>query len=164
MHEEHADKFWARVDRDGPTQPHMDTPCWVWTGSRLPKGYGRFYPRNKIGLYAHRVSFEMANGRPIPEGCEVCHTCDHPSCVRPEHLFLGTHLDNVQDCVEKGRHRHGTTRGRDHHSNKLSEADVRQIRAEAAGGDSRLTLAKRYGVSKGLINQIVWRKAWSWLE
>ena len=153
MHEEYIARFWACVDRSGD--------CWLWTGSRLPRGYGRFYPKNKVALYAHRVSWEVANGMAVPDGLHICHTCDNPSCVRPGHLFAGTRSDNMQDAKGKGRLRHPVLRGERHPSAKLTESAVVEIRLAAAGGESRSSIAARHGVTKALVNQVVWRKAWA---
>lgn len=81
--------FWSRVDKSGD--------CWLWTGARDGKGYGRL--GNKV---ASRLSWELSHG-PIPRGKLVCHKCDNPPCVRPDHLFLGSPADNFYDMVAKGR-------------------------------------------------------------
>lgn len=89
------ERFWEKVDMSGD--------CWVWTGSCSPWGYGQIgVPPNQIAR-AHRVSWELHHG-PIPHGLYVCHHCDNPRCVRPDHLFLGTPSDNTQDMLHKGRH------------------------------------------------------------
>ena len=78
--------------------------CWLWTASHLPKGYGQFTPSGKGSrVYAHRWSWEYFNGQSIPPGLDVCHTCDVPACVRPDHLFVGSRSDNMQDAIAKGR-------------------------------------------------------------
>lgn len=83
--------------------------CWLWTGpQRKPTGkggwgaYGLFRPKRRINYYAHRFSWRINYG-PIPDGMFVCHKCDNPTCVRPDHLFLGTHKDNMGDAKRKGR-------------------------------------------------------------
>lgn len=81
--------FWSKVDKTGE--------CWVWVAGRFVTGYGAY--RNQG---AHRVSWGLMNG-PIPAGLFVLHRCDNPPCVRPDHLFLGTHTDNMHDKVAKGR-------------------------------------------------------------
>jgi len=94
-------RFWSKVEKNSITMPSMDTPCWVWTAYCLPKGYGRFKYKNKMHS-VHRLSWEMHNA-PIPNNHIVCHICDNPSCVNPEHLFVGTQKDNYDDMVRKGR-------------------------------------------------------------
>jgi hypothetical protein len=85
-----AARFWPKVRKD--------RGCWVWTGATTTTGYGRL-----SGQPAHRLSWEIHHG-PIPAGLFVCHRCDNPGCVRPDHLFLGTHEANMADMVAKGRH------------------------------------------------------------
>lgn len=89
-------RFWRHVDKSGD--------CWVWTARRAKgsKGYG-LTTIGRVTVKAHRLSWQLANG-PIPSGLHVCHRCDNPPCVRPDHLFLGTHQDNMADKVRKGRH------------------------------------------------------------
>lgn len=88
-----AKRFWAGVDTTGD--------CWVWKGSKAGAGYGVLGIDYK-SVYAHRFSYELHFG-PIPDNLCVLHKCDNPPCVNPDHLFLGTQLDNMDDRNRKGR-------------------------------------------------------------
>ncbi len=103
------ERFWEKVNTAGPTQPHMDTPCWVWTGSFDRYGYGHIITDDGTNQRAHRVGWVLQNG-PIPEGHDVLHACDHPPCVR--HLQTGTHQENMTDMVSRGRSATGERNGR----------------------------------------------------
>ncbi len=142
-----ADRLWKRVVK-------TDT-CWLWTGYKQ-KGYGRMskdYPyTGALGVLTHRVSWELANG-PIPEGLCVLHKCDNPSCVNPDHLFLGTRIDNSNDKVSKGRHVRGEKIAR----SKLTEPDVLAIRASK---ERAVVLAARYGIDRRIISYIKTRATW----
>lgn len=85
-------RFWSKVDKSGD--------CWVWTAYVQDSGYGWFRLQGR-SVRAHRVSYELANG-PIPEGLYVLHSCDNKLCVKPEHLRVGTHAENVREAVERG--------------------------------------------------------------
>ena len=89
-----GERFWAKVNKT--------ETCWLWTGGKRPFGYGFIWYEGR-NLSVHRLSFEMHHG-PIPEGMVVCHRCDVPSCLNPDHLFLGSQSVNVTDCVQKNRH------------------------------------------------------------
>jgi hypothetical protein len=147
--------------------------CWIWTGSTTPKGYGRIKLRGKT-FRAHRLSWMLHNGN-IPNSMLVCHQCDNPLCVNPEHLFLGTPDDNMKDMVAKGRQAKADThlsrtkpsalrRGENHGRAKLSEHDVRTIRSLSAQGLPALQIAKRYGVSSSTIDRILKRETWRSIE
>lgn len=102
-----AARYWAKVAKDGPTLVPELGRCWRWTASTTSFGYGQLNPgwRNAAPVRAHRVSWEIHNG-PIPAGLDVLHRCDNPPCSNPDHLFLGTALDNMRDMIAKGRARH----------------------------------------------------------
>lgn len=112
------DSFWAKVEKT--------EGCWLWTGARFQRGagptrvltYGQFYYGNHLGP-AHRFAWEVTHG-PIPDGLLVCHHCDVMHCVRPEHLFLGTHADNSHDMVLKGRSTTGDRNGARLHPERMA--------------------------------------------
>jgi len=100
-------RFWARVNKNGPVHPVLGTACWIFGMLGHPERTDRnTYARFK-GLPAHRWAYKVSVG-PIPAGLLVCHRCDVPKCVRPDHLFVGTHMDNMRDMVAKGRQRAAT--------------------------------------------------------
>lgn len=141
-------QFWAKVDKSGD--------CWEWIGSQ-PGRYGVFY-HNRVAYKAHRYAWELTHG-PIPDGLFICHKCDVRNCVNPDHLFLGTHEENMADMARKGRHhdQSGTLNG----NVKLNEVDVQAIRARyAAGGISMNQLGAEYSVSNQAVYCMVHRKSW----
>lgn len=119
-----------------------DNGCVEWTAARSNDGYGRLSIKGKY-FRAHRVSYELFKGE-IPEGMLVCHTCDNPICIDPEHLFLGTAWDNTLDRLNKGR---GTPM-------KLSDEEVACIRRHLDHGVSHDKLAKWFDVSTLIIHNI----------
>lgn len=129
--------------------------CWEWVGSKDRNGYGRLNIRGTPYL-ASRLSFALRYGD-IPLGRYVCHKCDNPTCVNPEHLFLGTQADNIADMHAKGRDRKRGLPGEQHHAAKLTDDAVREIRASS---DSALDLSRRYGVSRATVQDVNDRKTW----
>lgn len=128
--------------------------CWLWTGARQQANYGVFsFSSTAKTVYAHRVAWIMTNG-PIPDGLNVLHRCDNPSCVNPAHLFLGTAQDNQDDAIVKGRREYGEAHGRA----IVTEDDVRMILSRNT--ESREILAREFGVSKGTISDIRGRRSW----
>lgn len=141
------------------TVPEPMSGCWLWTGHSVRAGYGHIKVSGKM-LYAHRVSWEMAHGA-IPTGMCVCHRCDTPACVNPDHLFLGTHLDNARDKVSKKRQRGGGQRGEENGGAILRESDVLFIRKMCLEGATQASMARKFGVSRRGVCDIVRRKNWS---
>jgi hypothetical protein len=135
--------------------------CIPWTGARSRRGYGLFTLNGKQ-VSAHRVFWEWANGRAIPPGFVVMHSCDNPPCVNPRHLSLGTAGDNVRDCAKKGRR--NQVHGEAHGMVKLSADDVREIRRLYRPRVVTLEhLGLRFGVCAGTIGKIVKGDSWGHL-
>ena len=125
-----------------------ETGCWEWAAGKYRNGYGAI--RDGGGMRgAHRVSYELHCGE-IPSGMHVCHRCDNRACVNPSHLFLGTHYENMADRDAKGRQPRGLANG----AAKLTEADVRAIRAADARWGINRKLAAQFGVSNQHISDI----------
>jgi hypothetical protein len=146
------------------------TGCWLWHGSVLNHGYGFFQSKwtgTKWATLAHRASWILHKG-PIPKGIIVCHKCDRPLCVNPEHLFLGTDKDNVRDAMAKGRHQAAGNpcyaKGSSKPTAKLTEEKVRSIRAQLRAGESRKRLAALNGVCVGTIHQLAAGRSWSHVD
>ena len=144
-----VDRFHAKYER----VPFSG--CWVWTGSVTGKGYGHISNKG-VDFGAHRTSWELHRG-PIPAGLLVCHRCDVRVCVNPDHLFLGTPQDNVDDCAAKGRL--GVTSGEDSPKAKLNREKVAEIRATTAWMSINRQ-AKKYGVSRSVIRKVLRFQSW----
>jgi hypothetical protein len=153
-------RFWSRVDRDGPPHPTLGN-CWVWRGPLDNHGYGAIGDNRRIRK-AHRLAWELQNGQIVPPGLHVLHRCDNPACVRRDHLFLGTHQDNMRDCQEKGRHRHGMGPGKAHYA-KLTAEQVREIRSRYRWRDpvnGAKALGREFGVNESTVRSVVSRRNW----
>lgn len=138
------------------------TGCWVVRSHKqVTKGpnEGRvFLTREGKVWLVHRWVWTKLKG-PIPSGMCICHHCDNPACINPDHLFMGTWNDNIQDMIQKGRAFHPW--GEDHPKARLKLKDVLRIRRLYPGVDRR-GLAKEYGIQPSTINQIVSRKTWKY--
>ena len=170
------DRFWSKVDCSGD--------CWLWKHSTFHNGYGQFKVQER-NLRAHRVAWEITHGG-IPDGLFVLHSCDNPRCCNPAHLRLGTHRENMADMQRKGRAAAGDQNGSrlypdrlirgDAHparriagwsqgerngEARLTESQVREIRARyAAGGVTLQQMGSEFGVSGTSIKRIVDFKSW----
>ena len=138
----------------------MDNGCWFFTGTRNNKGYGRI-KINGVATSAHRVSFELHKG-PITNNLWVLHTCDNPSCINPDHLFLGTAKDNNDDMIAKGRD--NTHSIRPIGPRALCEDDVIAIRKLLKDGYSQRDIAEQYSVNQPTISFINTGRTWGWLK
>lgn len=156
-----SNRFWARVDKRGPQVLGMRSCCWVWIGGRVRRNGVLFYGRlrwptgSSRHAYVHRVVIELSTGR-FPEGEVVLHLCDNMGCVRPSHLRVGTHADNVADKVRKGRQ----PRGSSHGIARLREELIPGIRAARAAGMSINKIAEKFGVSSGAIQAVIYGRTW----
>lgn len=131
--------------------------CWLWTACLTKWGYGSIR-NNKTTELAHRVSYRLFNGD-VPEELCVLHTCDVPGCVNPDHLFLGTNNDNVQDKVNKNRQsKVGQAKGEKHSLSRLTEQDVLFIRESVL---KQRELGEMFGVTQSQISHIKNRLSWN---
>ena len=129
IEQKYIDRFWTKVDKS--------IDCWTWTAGKMPTGYGMFNVNGK-NYGAHRISVVL-DGRD-PTGYVVMHTCDNPSCVRPDHLIVATQKDNMIDMSKKGRSHTNQARGIDSGRHKLTEEEVIEIRRLYSIGDTKKSL------------------------
>lgn len=144
-----AEAFWPRVNKtDG---------CWLWVGGSDSSGYGKF----SASMRAHQASYAEFVG-PLERGKFVCHKCDIPRCVNPDHLFLGTAGDNNRDRNRKGRTSKASRNvGSGHGMAKLSEPDVAKIRFFRKAGLKLKIVSRIFGISEANVSLIARRKAWA---
>lgn len=140
----HPEDLWSRL-------AHLENGCWVWTGHTVPFGYGTLRAEGKLHP-THRLAWELTHG-PIPDGLCVLHRCDNPPCCNPSHLFLGTHSDNMKDCVSKNRIAKGESVGR----HKLTHEQVVTI---LTSHKSTKELASYFHVHPNHILRLRARKQW----
>lgn len=144
--------FWSRVNTAGD--------CWEWCGSYNSFGYGRVRPPgSRAHFLAHRISYLLDAGVD-PETLCVCHTCDNPKCVRPDHLFLGTPADNSADKMAKGRNRTGDMACEKNPNATLRAADVARAVEMMKAGKNNKEIAAVFGVSHAIISRIRLGRAW----
>lgn len=134
---------------------HSPDGCWYWTAYTDRKGYGYLGVTGTTIISAHRFSYERHKG-PIPKGMCVCHSCDNPSCVNPDHLWLGSNDDNMRDMAIKGR----ATRGSRNTFAKLNEVSIPIIREAISTGFSQSEVAKYFKISRSVICDIIAKRTW----
>lgn len=137
----YVDRFWEKVTKTDD--------CWLWTGAGVR--YGSFRGPDKTTT-AHRFSYELHHG-PIENGAYVCHTCDNPKCVNPDHLFLGTQSDNLKDMTDKGRR-----------WSKIDEEDVRIIRYLYERGVTYQKISEIFPICKTQVGNIIRGEKWGTVE
>lgn len=177
------EKFWARVNKHGGKAPHMESDCYEWTGAVSSSGYGGvsvLVDGARATRLPHRVSWELHSG-PIPRGLLVCHRCDVPLCVRPDHLFLGTDKENVADALSKGRRPRASIVARPPRIRPERKSMGRKLRTPAsfrnrttltpdqvsemrrlyeAGEANQPELGRRFGIRKDAVSKIIRRIRW----
>ena len=137
-----------------------ESGCWLWTASTAGKGYGQIkLPKQRKQIYAHQLSYLIYKGE-IPAGVFVCHTCDNPKCVNPDHLFLGSAKDNQQDMKAKGR----STFGERNPGVKLTEERVQEVLRLLRDGVTQMRIAKMVGISQMQVSRINRGERWNHLN
>lgn len=140
--------FWNKVNKTDS--------CWLWTGAKTTDGYGCFGNGRLGSKRAHRFSWEI-DRETIPPNMELCHTCDNPSCVNPEHLFIGTHTDNMRDAARKKKFplRYGT----DHPRGKWSDEQVKSMVQLYNSGTPIKEICSLFGICRSSLGNILYRSA-----
>jgi len=165
------DNIWAFIAKNGPIKEHMTTPCWEWLAGKTGNGYGVVALPDRGQEKVHRLTYAQEYG-PIPVGLSVLHHCDNEACVRPDHLYAGTHAQNMRDTTVHGNRHKGDAHhfhlrpetrpiGEHHGRAKLFEGQVLEIRSrkqlERVSYDQ---LSDEYGVAKSVIASIIRRETW----
>ena len=141
-------KFWLKTDKQS------DDACWIFLGATDKDGYGQFWDGDiQLMTRAHQFSAKIHLGD-CPKGMCVCHTCDNPSCVNPNHLFYGSALDNQKDKMTKNRQTKGESQG---HS-KLTNNQIEQIKARA--NENYKVLCKEFNLVPSTIYRIWHNQSW----
>lgn len=154
------ERFWEKVERTDE--------CWLWKGAAGPHGYGTFWVAGKY-YRAHRFAWQLEHGAVPTEF--ICHTCDNRLCVRPSHLFVGTHQENMKDMQRKGRgalgdkngsrkHPERLPRGASHGMARLSADQVAQIHELRAAGKLQREIAPLFGISRQHVSSILSGQSW----
>jgi hypothetical protein len=154
------ERFWSKVDKDGPTMSHMDTPCWIWTAYCNEKGYGiigKVGPEKK-NKKAHRIAYTIVTGQEIEDGKPLLHACDNGlgGCVNPHHLSPGTIEENNRQMLERNRY----VKGNDVITSIINEEIVLDIRVSFDNGMSRKQISEKHNISKDLVNQVISGESW----
>lgn len=153
------------IERFKSNLSKRESGCIEWTGHTIKSNgreshrYGRLNV-NKVSMLAHRYAYVLAKGE-IPAGMNVCHSCDNTICCNPDHLFLGTQLQNMADMKAKGRsHKEAPCKGEAHPRAKLKESDVVAIRVRYESGESITSMSKEYGVTGVVLWKAATKRTW----
>lgn len=142
-------RFWSKVD-----VAISDGQCWPWRAHVAADGYGKFRA-DGVTFQAHRIAWQVANGRD-PGPLVIRHKCDNRQCCNPQHLEVGTQVENMADMVARGR----SARGEANSHAVLTEADVMAIRARIAAGEMNTEIARDYPITHSMVSRIRRGKAW----
>jgi hypothetical protein len=140
---------YTRIDSSG---------CHIFTGNIGTGGYGRL-TMDGFQHKTHRVAWEVANGRSVPDGMHVCHRCDNPPCVNPDHLFIGTNADNIADMIAKGRDYRGIPRRGSAHARAIIDEGTAIAVYRATGSAS--AIAREFGIARAVVRGIKARTQWA---
>lgn len=141
--------------------------CWEWVKNRNKDGYGGLRYKSKTWM-AHRLSYTFYKG-PIPEGMLVCHKCDNPPCINPDHLFIGNNSDNMMDAYRKGRwkgvlgYRKKTCKGENHWYSKFKPEIILEIRKLFKSGLRIIDICNKYNMNHATVSDICKRRSWKHL-
>jgi len=145
-----TERFWSFVEIG------KENDCWIWTGGKRRGGYGAAtHPKTGKQSPASRVAYEITKSD-VPEGMVVMHSCDNPACCNPNHLSVGTALDNSRDMISKSR----SLTGEKNHKSKIKESDVIEIRRMYSTGSTCISIASKYGISISTAHRIAIGKIW----
>lgn len=150
MEADMIDRFMSKVRR---TQD-----CWIWTACKRRGGYGHFNKGNNKYTSAHRLSWEIHRGQ-IPNKLSVLHKCNNAACVNPDHLYLGTHNDNMRDRVACGRKKN--YRGEKNSQAKRTLKEINVIRNWHSNGVTQTKIAQMIGSSQGYVSNIILGRVWA---
>jgi hypothetical protein len=148
-------RFWSKVDKNGPELSAELGPCWLWTGWKTEDGYGHVAHEGK-DIRATHAAILIGTGK-LPE-LNALHKCDNPPCVRLSHLFQGTNKDNAQDAMRKGRNTHASGEINGHA--KLTWHIVKAIRKGPTYKGAQKEMADKYKVSQATISMILSNQIW----
>lgn len=151
------ERFWEKVKKGDKDR------CWEWQAGKDKDGYGKFEYAHGKGRAAHRVAWLLTFGTE-PGKMLVCHSCDHPSCCNPYHLFLGTSADNNKDASKKGRNNGNPNHG-EKRTHRFTEKQILEIRSKYVPRVyTTIKLAEEYGTTSGAIYNIITGRTWGYLK